>query len=64
MARSPIADRAKVRVFNLSVAGDESYVAEGRVVHNCTEGPLQLYREDLVGAINEAAAELDSIFGR
>lgn len=36
----------------------------GPVHPNCTEGPLQLYREDLVGAINEAAAELDSIFGR
>jgi len=28
--------RERVQVFNLSVAGDESYVADGIVVHNCT----------------------------
>jgi hypothetical protein len=27
---------ANVEVFNLSVEGDESYVAEGLIVHNCT----------------------------
>lgn len=32
-----------VRVFNFSVADDESYVANGVVVHNCTCGPLLLY---------------------
>lgn len=30
------AGRKQVRVYNLSVADDESYVADGLIVHNCT----------------------------
>jgi len=36
----------------------------GPVHPNCTEGPLQYWSESLVDAINQAADELDSIFGR
>jgi len=32
--------RTSIRVFNLSVAADESYVADGIVVHNCTDWSL------------------------
>ena len=32
-----------VHVFNFSVDEDESYVANGIVVHNCTCGPLLVY---------------------
>lgn len=34
--RSVIAHHPAVRVFNLSVDEDESYIADGLVVHNCT----------------------------
>ena len=61
--RYPVRDRAAVPVFNLSVEQYESYIAEGRIVHNCTEGPLQYYEAGLVDAINEAADELSAIFG-
>jgi hypothetical protein len=36
----------------------------GPVHPHCTEGPLQYYAADIVDAINEAADELDAIFGR
>jgi DNA (cytosine-5)-methyltransferase 1 len=35
--RSVQPGRTQVQVFNLSVAEDESYIADGIVVHNCTE---------------------------
>jgi DNA (cytosine-5)-methyltransferase 1 len=35
--RSVREGRSQVEVFNVAVVGDESYVADGIVVHNCTE---------------------------
>lgn len=51
-------------VYNIAVDEDESYVAAGRVVHNCTEGPLAVYDEKLVGSINRAADEILAAFNR
>lgn len=56
----PVGDTKRKRhsghVFNFSVHEDESYVANGVVVHNCTCGPLLLY----VGE-RQHAAVLDAV---
>lgn len=54
----------RTTVHNLSVMDDESYVAEGFVVHNCTCPPLLKWDAAVHDAVQDVAAELRSIYGR
>ncbi len=50
LVRSAVRADGPVRVYNLSVAEDESYVADGAVVHNCQDLSVAGRRAGLGGA--------------
>lgn len=51
-------------VYNLAVEQDESYIAEGFVVHNCACSPLAYYRPEFQDAISRVADDILKTFGR
>jgi len=61
----PVVLSQPVRVFNFSVHEDESYVANGVVVHNCTCGPLLLYVGErqhaaVLNAVEQVMSQIDA----
>lgn len=61
--RTLVQSSATVRVYNLSVQDDESFIAGGLVTHNCTCPPLLRWNPAVHDAVQDAAAEMRKIFG-